>query len=102
MSFCAAERIVMEQRETREGSQEQAQQDGERLDPGKRQPEPALSAHSLLSKRSAQIIGRLCHGTPRISRADDTTTRQNRGLRRHFGLAQSGAPKAAGTAPRRT
>jgi hypothetical protein len=32
-----------------------------------------------LSKRSAQIIGRLCHGTPRINRADDTTAGQESG-----------------------
>ena len=77
----AAQRIVVEEGEAGEGHQKQAEQDGERLDSGKRQPEPALSAHRLLSKRSAQIIGRLCHRTPQINRADDTTARQDRGSR---------------------
>ncbi len=60
-------------------NQKQAQQHGQRLDSGKGQPISALLARLLLSERSAQIVGRLCHGPPRISRSDDTTAGQARG-----------------------
>ena len=69
----AAQRIVVEQGKAGKSRQKQAEQHGKRLDSGKRQPKPALAAHVFLSKRGAQIVGRLCHGTPRINRADDTT-----------------------------
>ena len=75
----AAQRIVAEDGEAGEDSQKQAQQNGKCLDTGKRQPETALPARRLLSERRAQIVGRLCHGAPRINRLDDTTTGQGRG-----------------------
>ena len=63
----AAQWIVAEDGEARKDSQKQAQQDGKCLNTGKRQPETALPARSLLSERRAQIVGRLCHGAPRIN-----------------------------------
>ena len=63
----AAQRIVAEDGEARKDSQKQAQQDGKCLSTGKRQPETALPARRLLSERCAQIVGRLCHRSPRIN-----------------------------------
>ena len=40
---------------------------GKRLQTGERQPEPALWLYRFLSKRRAQIVGRVCHKPPRIS-----------------------------------
>ena len=105
----AAERIVAEDGKASEGNQKQAEQHGKRLDSGKRQPKSALPAHRFLSERRAQIVGRLCHGPPRINRADDTTAGQVRGRssaaaapqRPCFGLpgrsdhSKKGGPKAA-------
>ena len=39
----------------------------------------ASAEHRFLTERCAQIVGRLCHGTPRIRRSEDTTARQFRG-----------------------
>ena len=75
----AAQRIVAEDGEARKDSQKQAQQDGECLNTGKRQPKPALPARRLLSERCAQIVGHFCHRSPRINGLDDTTARRGRG-----------------------
>ncbi len=75
----AAQRIVIEDGKADESHKEQAEQHRNRLRRRKRQPKSALSSHRLLSKRRAQIVGRLCHAPPRINRADDTTTGQGSG-----------------------
>src|ERR1700738_1024508 len=67
-SWFAAQWIVVEQGKADKGNQEQAKQHGKRLGRRKRQPQPALSFHRRLSERRAQIVGRLCHGPPRINR----------------------------------
>jgi hypothetical protein len=69
----------VENGKAQECNQKQAEQHRQRLESRKRQPESALPARRLLSERRAQIVGRLCHGFPRISRADDTTAGQDRG-----------------------
>ena len=93
----AAQRIVVEDGKAGEDDQKQAQQHGKCLDTGKRQPETALPARRLLSERCAQIVGRLCHGAPRINRADDTTAGQGRGryATREPGEMRSGTPRNA-------
>src|SRR2546429_9800160 len=75
----AAERIVLEESKAGKDHQEQAKHHGKRLQTGERQPEPALWAYRFLSKRRAQIVGRVCHKPPRITGADDTTAGQKRG-----------------------
>jgi len=58
----AAERIVAKNGKTGERRDEQAEQQGERLQCRKRQPEPTLALRCrFLSERGAQIVGRLSH-----------------------------------------
>ena len=63
----AAEGIVGEQGDGGKAGQEQAEQHGQRLHGGKRQPKPALLARLFLSERRAQFVGRLRHEPPRIN-----------------------------------
>ena len=89
----AAERVIVEEGKTGKGSQKQAQRHRQRLDRRERQPKAALSAHRLPSKRSAQIVGRLCHRTPRNQpgRRYHGETRQRQGGN---GLGLKQAPAA--------
>jgi len=72
----AAQRIVVEQRKADEGNQKQAKQNGECLDQRKRQPEPALSAHRLLSEPACSVVAVSAMDLPEYNRADDTTAGQ--------------------------
>ena len=63
----AAQRIVGEEGDGREGDQEQAEQHGQRLHCGERQPKPALPALRFLSERCAQFVGRFSHEPPQIN-----------------------------------
>ena len=63
----AAQRIVGEEGDGREGDQEQAEQHGQGLHRGERQPKPALLALRFLSERRAQFVGRFRHEPPRIN-----------------------------------
>jgi len=80
----AAERIVAKDGKTGERRDEQAEQQRERLQCRKRQPEPTLALRCrFLSERGAQIVGRLSHELFfRISAADDTTAGRGGGPRR--------------------
>ena len=69
----AAKGIVGEQGDGGKADQEQAEQHGQRLHRGERQPEPALLALGFLSERCAQLVGRFRHEPPRINRDEDTT-----------------------------
>ena len=100
----AAERIVLEESKAGKDHQEQAKHHGKRLQTGERQPEPALWAYRFLSKRRAQIVGRVCHKPPRITGAEDTTAGQKRGSSRRLvphraagrrASNEKGGPKAA-------
>jgi hypothetical protein len=78
----AAERIVAEYGKAGIDHEEQAEQHGQRLHRGKRQPEPTFPAHGFLSERGTQIVGRLSHEPFfRISAADDSTARRDGGPR---------------------
>ena len=91
-------------------SEEQAEQQRERLKSGKRQPEPALASRDrLLSERRAQIVGHFRHGpfpnqpgrryhgraSPRQIRGKDAASRvEAGGSRRHAKKAARGPPFA--------
>ena len=76
----AAKGIVREQGDGGKADQEQAEQHGQRLHRGERQPKPALLALGFLSERRAQLVGRFRHEPPRINRAEDTTMDRIRAL----------------------
>ena len=78
----AAKGIVGEQGDGGKADQEQAEQHGQRLHGGERQPESALLALGFLSERRAQLVGRFRHEPPRINRAEDTTMGRIRAPRR--------------------
>src|SRR6185437_8929963 len=93
----AAQRIVVEDGKAGKRDQKQAKQRGDRLEHCERQPETALFVSSFLSERGAQFVGRLCHGSSRISPVNDTTAGQPCGIAKGRGLGgarqQKGRPK---------
>jgi hypothetical protein len=78
-SRLAAKRVIVEKSVAGKRRQKQAKKDRQSLHWRERQPKTALAARSFPSKRSAQLVGRLCHQTPRINQIEDTTAARGNG-----------------------